>query len=77
MSMEKLPTLSILKRIESKYDNNTNEMNHFLQQQASGERPDPAAFVKLIERQATLQQVASAQLKLHEKTLRNAINSAR
>ena len=76
-SIDKLPTLAALKRNEKLQEANGDQMNDFMHKQAAGEKPDPAQFLKMVERQMTLHAVAQAQLKLHEKTLRNAINSAR
>jgi hypothetical protein len=71
------PSLEPLRRGHQKIDEVNGQISDFMQAQAGGEKPDPAAFTALLEKRMTVQQAMQAQLKLHEKPLKSVLAEGR
>ena len=77
MTSQSNPTLHALSRLSGRFDQQAGQINEFTRQQAEGENPDPAMFMDLLQQRSVTQQAMEAQLKLHEKPLRNILNDAK
>lgn len=77
MSSLTSPALAPMRRMNDKLDSANGQIEDFMQAQAGGERPDPAAFMGMLEKKAAAQQALQAQLKLHEKPLKTVLSEVR
>ncbi|MFC7516074.1 hypothetical protein ACFQUU_13750 [Herbaspirillum sp. GCM10030257] len=66
-----------LRRTNDKLDGANDQIDHFMERQMNGEKPDPAEFMKLLEKQATAQQALQAQFKLLEKPMKTVLNETK
>lgn len=71
------PALEPLRRGQQKIDQVNGQIENFMHAQASGEKPDPGAFMAMLEKRMTVQQSMQAQLKLHEKPLKSVLTESR
>lgn len=77
MPPSRAASLDPLQRMDRQLDAANGRLDDFMQAQAAGEAPDPAAFTALLEQRMTVQQAMQAQLKLHEKPLKTALTESR
>lgn len=75
--MSHAASIDPMRRLDRKLDATNHQIDDFMQAQAAGEQPDPAAFTALLEKRMTVQQAMEAQLKLHEKPLKTALTETR
>jgi hypothetical protein len=71
------PTNIALRRMNNRFDDGTDRMNHFMRQEMAGEHPDSAAFLQALEQRSVLQVALQAEFKLHEKPLKNVLNDVK
>lgn len=69
--------LFALRRLNTKFDAQGDQMNDFMNRQAHGENPDPDLFSKLLEQRSVTHQAMQAQFKLHEKPLKTVMNETK
>lgn len=70
-------TILALRRLNSKFDEQGEQMNNFMERQMHGDQPDPALFIKLLEQRATTKEAMQAQSKLYEKPLKTVLNETK
>ncbi|RJF96874.1 hypothetical protein D3870_21075 [Noviherbaspirillum cavernae] len=70
-------SMHALRRANDKLDGTIGQIDHFMERQMNGERPDPAEFMQLLEKQATAQQALQAQFKLFEKPMKTVLNETK
>lgn len=77
MSVNQSASIAPLRHMDRKLDATNDRLDDFMQAQAAGEKPDPAAFTAMLEQRMTVQQAMQAQLKLHEKPLKTVLTESR
>ena len=77
MPSHRAASIDPLQRLDRRLDAANGRLDDFMQAQAAGEEPDPAAFTALLEQRMTVQQAMQAQLKLLEKPLKTALTESR
>lgn len=77
MSVTQSASMEPLRRMDRKLDTANDRLDGFMQAQAAGEKPDPAAFTAMLEQRMTVQQAMQAQLKLNEKPLKTVLTESR
>ena len=77
MSFSQFASVNQLRRLDGKLDSANARIDDFMQAQAAGEQPDPAAFTAMLEQRMTVQQAMQAQFKLHDKPLKTVLTEAR
>jgi hypothetical protein len=69
--------LHSLRRLSNRFDAAGDGIQDFMQREMHGEKPDPEAFLHLLEQRATTKDALQAQSKLHEKPLKTVLNEAK
>lgn len=77
MSFSQFASVNQLRRLDGKLDSANARINDFMQAQAAGEEPDPAAFTAVLAQRMTVQQAMQAQFKLHDKPLKTVLTESR
>ncbi|AWL03544.1 hypothetical protein ACFOHT_05750 [Massilia oculi] len=77
MSVSHAASIDPLRRLDRRMDAANGQIEDFMQAQAAGEEPDPAAFTAMLEQRMTVEQAMQAQLKLHEKPLKTVLTETR
>lgn len=77
MSFSQFASVNQLRRLDGKLDGANARINDFMQAQAAGEEPDPAAFTAVLAQRMTVQQAMQAQFKLHDKPLKTVLTESR
>ena len=67
-------TINALRRLSNRSDAADDEMNAFMQRQASGEKPDPAEFSAILTKRSVVHDAMEAQFKLNDKPLKTALS---
>ncbi len=66
-----------LHRLNTRYEEQNEEVQRTMRLQMQGVQPDAAQFMKLLERHSVTQQAMEAQVKLHVKAHQTALNESR
>lgn len=77
MSANSSPSTAPLRRLDRELDTTNGRIEDFMQAQAAGEQPDPAAFTAMLEKRMTVQQAMQAQVKLNEKPIKTVLTETR
>jgi hypothetical protein len=75
--MSAIEVTPILRRLGQRYDGANEQLDNYIEGSMRGEEPDPAQFFALMQKRQVSQQAMEAQLKLHEKGKKAAMNEAK
>jgi hypothetical protein len=75
--MSAIEVTPILRRLGQRYDGANEQLDNYMEGSMRGEEPDPAQFFALMQKRQVSQQAMEAQLKLHEKGKKAAMNEAK
>ncbi|MFT5014497.1 MAG: hypothetical protein ACI9ZF_000003 [Bradyrhizobium sp.] len=67
----------ILRRLGQRYDGANERLDNYFESGMRGEEPDPSQFFALLQKRQVTQQAMEAELKLHEKAKKAAMNEAK
>jgi hypothetical protein len=67
----------ILRRLGKRYDGANEQIDNYIESSMRGEEPDPSEFFALMQKRQISQQAMEAQMKLHEKGKKAAMNEAK
>ncbi|GAA4026146.1 hypothetical protein [Actimicrobium antarcticum] len=66
----------VLRRLNTRYDDANEKLDHHFDSAMHGEEPDPAEFFALIQKRQITQQAMDATLKLHEKAKKTVMSES-
>lgn len=75
--MSAIEVTPILRRLGQRYDGANEQLDDYFERGVRGEEPDPSQFFALLQKRQVSQQAMEAQLKLHEKAKKAAMNEAK
>jgi hypothetical protein len=77
MSDNHSETLNSLRRLTNRFDAAGDGIQNFIDREMHGEKPDPQAFLQLLEQRASAKDALQAQFKLYEKPIKTVMNEVK
>jgi hypothetical protein len=77
MSDNHSEALNSIRRLTNRFDAAGDGIQDFMQREMNGEKPDPAAFLHLLEQRASTKDALQAQFKLYEKPIKTVMNEVK